>query len=122
MDDATKSHDRSAALRLLIDTYGGDFAGVIRYLNGENTVETPHTTWKDAWEKRFDQTRCTFPFVIHTACDECLSAGMKSPTGQISDTYERLVKAAAPDLHEAVLRQNDYFRQTSRFRDDAEAS
>jgi hypothetical protein len=113
MDDATKSHDRSVALRALIDNNEGNSSAVIEHLNRGARVETPSTPWKEAWDRRFDQTRIAFPFALHTACDQCLREGAKSPSGAISAKYERLVRAATGELHEAVLRQNDHFWKTS---------
>jgi hypothetical protein len=115
LDHSTKAFDRSATLRLLIDSKGGDYAAVIAELARENTtIPTPRTGRSEAWDRRFDRTHNIFPFALHTACDRCLESGSKSPSGVLSRRYEAIVRAAAPDLYDAVLRQNDVFRQTSK--------
>jgi hypothetical protein len=115
MDDATKKFDQSAALGLLIDSKGGDHASVIAELAQCEGVPTPHTDQREAWDRRFDRTHHVFPFAVHTACDRCLERGGKSASGALSRRYESLIRAAAPELYIAVLRQNEVFRQTSRF-------
>ena len=114
MDESTKSHDRSAALRLLIEAKKRDFAAVKEALAGRELPQVS-TDRKEAWDRRFDRTRDLFPFALHTACDDCIGKGTVSPTGIISDRYEALVRAASPELHTAVLRSCEIFRRTSRF-------
>jgi hypothetical protein len=118
MDDATKRFDQSAALRQLIDSKAGDIASVIAELAQGKGAPTPHTDRREAWDRRFDRTHIVFPFAVHTACDRCLKRGTKSASGALSRRYESMVRAAAPDLYDAVLRQNEIFRQTSRFLHD----
>jgi hypothetical protein len=115
MDDTTKKFDRSAALRLLVDSKSGDYASVIAELADGEGAPTPHTDQTEAWGRRFDRTYNLFPFALHTACDRCLERGAKSTSGALSRRYESMVRAAAPDLHAAVIRQNEAFRQTSKF-------
>lgn len=115
MDDMTKKFDRSTALRLLIDSKGGDYASVIAELAEGEGAPTPHTDQREAWDRRFDRTHNVFPFAVHTACDRCLERGAKSASGALSRRYESMVRAAAPDLHVAVIRQNETFHQTSKF-------
>jgi hypothetical protein len=115
MDDTTKKFDRSTALRLLIDSKGGDHTSVIAELAEGEGAPTPHTDRTEAWDQRFDQTHNVFPFAVHTACDRCLERGAKSASGALSRRYESMVRAAAPDLYDAVLRQNEAFRQTFKF-------
>ncbi len=114
MDESTKAHDRSTALRLLIEAKKGDFAVVKEALAGGELPQVA-TEWKEAWGRRFDRTLDLFPFALHTACDDCIGKGSVSPTGLISGRYEALVRAAAPDLHTAVLRSCEIFRRTSKF-------
>jgi hypothetical protein len=116
MDDKTKAFDRSATLRLLIDSKDGDYAALVAELVREHTtIPTPPTDRREAWDRRFDRTHDVFPFAVHTACDQCLEAGSKSPSDLLSRRYEAMVRVAAPDLYDFVLRQNDIFRQTSKF-------
>ena len=114
MDEDTKSHDRSAALRILIEAKQGDFVAVKEALAGGELPRVA-TDRKEAWDRRFDRTRDLFPFALHTACDDCIGKGTVSPTGIISGRYEAMVRAAAPDLHTAVLRSCETFRRTSKF-------
>jgi hypothetical protein len=116
MDERTKAYDRSAALRLLIENKGGDYAAVKAELADGNGAPTPHTDHREEWDRRFDRTHEVFPFALHTACDECLDGGDPGPSGVLSRRYEAMVRAAAPELFDTVRRQNRVFRQTSRFR------
>lgn len=115
MDERTKAHDRSMALRQLVEAKGGDFLAVKNALAAGETLPNCSPEIREPWDRRFDRTRELFPFAVHTACDECLDVGMKSPTGIISQRYEEMTKIAAPDLHKAVLQSCEVFRRTSRF-------
>jgi hypothetical protein len=115
MDERTKAHDRSVALRQFVEAKGGDFSAVKSALAAGETVPSCTTEGREAWDRRFDRTREMFPFAVHTACDECFDGGMKGPTGLISQRYEEMTKIVAPDLHTAVLQSCEVFRRTSRF-------
>ena len=114
MDEATKSYDRSKALQMLIDAKGCDWIAVKAELERGGGAPTPHTDRRNKWDLRFAQTHEVFPFALHTACDECLSAGDKSPSGVLSRQYSALVRAVSSELFDAVVRQNEAFRRTSR--------
>jgi len=110
MDERTKAHDRSVALRSFIESKACDFAAVKAALASGETVPSCPTDMRDAWGRRFDQTRDLFPFAIHTACDGCLNSGSRSPTGLLSRRYAEMTKLVAPDLHNAVVRSREVFR------------
>ena len=114
MDERTKAHDRSIALRQLVEAKGGDFAAVKNALAAGETLSNCSTEMREAWDRRFNRTRELFPFAVHTACDECFDGGMKSPTGLINQRYEEMTKIVAPDLHKAVLQSCEVFRNASR--------
>jgi hypothetical protein len=121
MDERTKAQDRSMALRQFVEARGGDFVKVKNALAAGETVPNCSTEIREAWDRRFERTRELFPFAVHTACDECLEAGIRSPTGLISQRYEEMTKIAAPDLHKAVLQSCEAFRRTSRFAEQSGA-
>jgi hypothetical protein len=114
MDERTKAHDRSMALRQFVEAKGGNFVAVKNALAAGEAVPNCSTETREAWDRRFDRTRHLFPFAVHTACDECLDGGMKSPTGLISQRYEEMTRIVAPDLHKAVLQYCEVFRRSSR--------
>jgi len=121
MDERTKAHDRSVAFRQFVEAKGGDLSVVKSALAAGEAVPNCSTEGREAWDRRFDRTRELFPFAVHTACDECLDGGMKSPTGLISQRYEEMTKIVAPDLHKAVLQSCEMFRRTSRFGERSES-
>ncbi len=112
MDERTKAHVRSLALLQFVEAKGGDFAAVKNALAAGETVPDGSTELREAWDRRLDRTRELFPFAVHTACDECLDGGVNSPTGLISQGYEKMTKIVAPDLHKAVLQSCEVFRRT----------
>jgi hypothetical protein len=115
MDERTKANDRAMALRQFVDARGGDFVAVKMALAAGEAVPNCVTEMREAWDRRFVRTRELFPFAVHTACDECMDSGVKSPTGLISQAYEAMVRKAAPELHKAVLRSCEAFRQATHF-------
>jgi hypothetical protein len=97
MDNRCKAHDHSAALQQLIDDADGDPAEVEKALASGRGV-LAWTEERHEWDKRLDRTRAMFPYVLHTACDECLEAANESPTAAINSLYRRVTLAVSPEL------------------------
>ena len=52
------------------------------------------------WNDRFLETHSRYPFVLHTACDDCLRT-CQSPTGTLNRHYgyEDLALSVSEELH-----------------------
>ncbi len=99
MDLKTKQEDHTLFLEAVVDTEGDIPRRVEEALRGrqEYAKATDDHCWQ--WEKRLARTRQLFPFVLHTACDESLESGDKSPSGLLNREFEKVAIAVSEELH-----------------------
>ena len=98
MDNRVKSHDHSVTLEQLCEDKESDSKAVESSLDS-GQVSLAWTEQRANWERMLVLTRSHFPFSLHTACDDCITAGDQGPTGFLSRQYERLVLEVSPELH-----------------------
>jgi hypothetical protein len=98
MDLRTKQRDHELFLAAIVEDEGEDPARVERTLVERREYSKASYDHCNEWNDRFVQTLSRFPFVLHTACDDCLEAD-QSPTGKLNHEYEDLAVAVSPELH-----------------------
>ena len=99
MDLKTKQDDHALILEAVVDTEGDIPSRVEAALRGrqEYAKATDDHCWQ--WERRLVITRQLFPFVLHTACDQCLESGDNSPSGLLNHQFENVAIAVSEELH-----------------------
>jgi hypothetical protein len=98
MDLQTKQRDHELFLAAIVEEEGDDPERVERALSERREYSKASYDHCHEWNDRFMQALARFPFVLHTACDDCLQAD-QSPTGALNREYEELAAAVSPELH-----------------------
>jgi hypothetical protein len=98
MDLRTKQRDHELFLSALVEEEGDDPARVAQALLERREYSKASYDHCHEWNDRFVQTLARFPFVLHTACDDCLRAD-QSPTAILNRQYESLVLSVSEELH-----------------------
>lgn len=98
MDLRTKQRDHELFLAAIVEEEGDDPSRVELALFERREYSKASYDHCHEWNDRFAQTLSRFPFVLHTACDDCLK-GVQSPTGDLNREYEDLAASVSPELH-----------------------
>jgi hypothetical protein len=98
MDTRTKRRDHELFLAAIIEEEGDDPGRVEQALLERREYSKASYDHCHEWDDRFLRTLSRFPFVLHTACDECLSAE-QSPTAEVHSRYEELAFSVSEELH-----------------------
>lgn len=86
MDLLTKQKDHEVLLAAIVKEEGDDPSRVERALLENREYSVPSYDHCQKWNDRFVQTHALFPFVLHTACDDCLGADQKIKAKPLSST------------------------------------
>ena len=98
MDLRTKQRDHELFLAAIVEEEGDEPAQVERALRERREYGKASSDHCHEWSDRFVQTRDRFPFVLHTACDDCLRPD-ESPTAMLNRQYEGLALSISTELH-----------------------
>jgi len=98
MDLRTKQRDHELFLAAIVEEEGDDPQRVEQALLERREYSKASYDHCHDWNDRFVQTLSRFPFVLHTACDDCLQFD-QSPTENLSREYEDLAASVSPELH-----------------------
>lgn len=98
MDLRTKYKDHELQLSAIVEQEGDDAERVAKVMREHHEYEKASYDHCIEWSDRFYQTLAKFPFVIHTACDQCLRAD-DSPSAILNRQYEDLAAAVSEELH-----------------------
>jgi len=93
-----KGKDYGLSLLALARGVGDDPGQVTWGLRRRLAVRKASHAHVRKWERRFQLTMARFPFVLHTACDECLECPT-SATATLNGIYEGLAKEVSEELH-----------------------
>jgi hypothetical protein len=99
MDVRTKVLDHTLYLEAVVEEEGNDPARVEAALREGPPFAKASYDHCNEWNDRFTQTHGRFPFVLHTACDDCLRAGDRSLSAILNRQYEDLAAEVSPELH-----------------------
>jgi hypothetical protein len=98
MDLRTKQRDHELFLAAIVEEEGDDPERVERALRERREYSKASYDHCHGWNDRFVLTHSRFPFVLHTACDDCLRVD-QSPTAILNRKYEDLVLSVSEELH-----------------------
>lgn len=98
MDLRTKQKDHALFLKSMVDCEGDEPTRVEKALRSRRQYGKATEEHIDQWEKRFAATHDTFPFVLHTACDDCLKSS-NSPSGMLNRQHEEIAISVSEELH-----------------------
>ena len=98
MDLRTKQKDHALFLDAIVNSEGDEPTRVEEALRAGHQYGKATEDHCDRWETRFAATCDIFPFVLHTACDDCLDSG-NSPSGVLNRQYEEIAIAVSAELH-----------------------
>lgn len=98
MDLRTKQRDHELFLAAIVEEEGDDPGRVQQSLLERREYRKASYDHCHEWNDRFVQTHARFPFVLHTACDDCLQAE-QSPTAILNRQYEKLALSVSEELH-----------------------
>jgi len=98
MDLRTKQRDHELLLAAIVEEEGDDPAIVEQALRDRREYDKASHEHCREWNDRFLQTHARFPFVLHTACDDCLRND-QSPTAILNRQYENLTLTVSEELH-----------------------
>jgi hypothetical protein len=98
MDLRTKQRDHELFLASIVEEEGDEPARVKQALLERREYSKASYDHCHEWNDRFAQTLSRFPFVLHTACDDCLQVD-QSPTANLNREYEDLAASVSPELH-----------------------
>ena len=94
MDLRTKGRDHELFLAAIIEEEGDDPERIEHALLGRREYSKASYDQCHEWNDRFAQTLSRFPFVLHTACDDCLRTD-QSPTAILNGQYENLAASVS---------------------------
>lgn len=98
MDVRTKERDHALFLEAVVDEEGDIPRRVEEALRARREYAKRTEDHCRQWGRRFARTRHLFPFVLHTACEECLETG-HSPSAVLNGKYEEVAMAVSSELH-----------------------
>jgi hypothetical protein len=98
MDLKSKRRDHELALSAIVEEEGDNPESVARALIERREYHSTINELREEWTNCFWETHATFPFVLHTACPDCLSTP-NSPTALQNDRYEELARYVSSELH-----------------------
>jgi hypothetical protein len=98
MDLRTKQRDHELFLAAIVEEEGDDPQRVEQALRERREYSKASYDHCHEWNDRFVQSLSRFPFVLHTACDDCLRAD-QSPTAILNRQYENLAVSVSDELH-----------------------
>jgi hypothetical protein len=98
MDVRTKQRDHALFLDAVVDDVGDEPLGVQEALRARRQYGKASEDHCYEWNTRFSATRDRFPFVLHTACDDCLELD-DSPSAILNRQYEEVARAVSEELH-----------------------
>ena len=98
MDLRTKERDHALFLEAVVDEEGDIPPRVEEVLRARREYAKRTEDHCRQWGRRFARTRQLFPFVLHTACEECLETG-NNPSAVLNDQYEEIAMAVSSELH-----------------------
>lgn len=98
MDVRTKQRDHTLFLEAVVDEEGDTPRRVEEGLRARREYAKATDDHCRQWDKWFARTRRLFPFVLHTACEECLETG-NSPSAVLNGQYEEIAMAVSGELH-----------------------
>lgn len=98
MDLETRQKDHALFLEAVVDTEGDIPSRIEEALRARREYAKATEDHCRQWDERFATTRQLFPFVLHTACDECLESG-NSPSGVLNSQNEEIAIAVSEELH-----------------------
>ena len=98
MDLQTKQKDHTVFLEAVVDTEGDIPARVEEALRAKREYAEATDDHCRQWDERFARTRQLFPFVLHTACEECLESS-NGPSRVLNEQYEGIAIAVSEELH-----------------------
>ena len=98
MDLQTKQKDHTLFLESIVGSEGDEPTRVEEALRSRRQYGKATEEHIEKWEKRFAATCDIFPFVLHTACDDCLNSS-NSPSGAVNRQHEEIAIAVSEELH-----------------------